>query len=206
MDVTAIEGVGFCPPFNGNYTARSVEEVSEEDLEPKTVLKVNPVTGEDMVYNDSSDDESFDPEKADGKVKECKVVETTVVKKVTRDRCILTKPDEDIEQPQTKPLKPFVSSGFAFQEINTIEKTTNVYFVKNKVNCNKPKVVQSSNAAPQCESSSSSGVQKERYVRVYREKRSCFHYGLVGHILKNCSYKNVGKRLEDPKLGRPFVE
>ncbi|KAI3754899.1 hypothetical protein L1987_54691 [Smallanthus sonchifolius] len=166
-------GVGYCPPFNGNYTSRTTEIVTEDDLEPKTILKVD---------------------------------ELVVVKKLTRDRCILTEPDEDIEQPQPKPVKKFVSSGFHFQENNKIEKISTLDFIKNKVDSEKPKVVQVSNTASQYESSTSRSVKQEKFVRVYKERRTSFHCGVVGHILVNCPYKNVGKRLEDPKLGRPFVK
>ncbi|KAI3712295.1 hypothetical protein L1987_70846 [Smallanthus sonchifolius] len=41
--------VGFVPPpFNGNYVVEP-EVIHEEELDPKTVLTVNPVTSEDMV-------------------------------------------------------------------------------------------------------------------------------------------------------------
>ncbi|KAI3725206.1 hypothetical protein L1987_64984 [Smallanthus sonchifolius] len=199
-------GVGYCPSFNGNYTSRITEVVTEDDLEPKTILNVNPITGEDIVYDDSSDDEIFDTNKYEGIVKDCKVDEPVVVKKVTRDRCILTEPDEDIEQPQIKQVTKFVSSGFDFQENNRIEKTSTLDFIKNMVVSEKPKVVQVSSTTSQCTSSNTTRVSRAKYVRVYKERRTCFHCGVVGHILINCSDKNLGKRLEDHRLGRPFVK
>ncbi|KAI3733240.1 hypothetical protein L1987_64460 [Smallanthus sonchifolius] len=135
-------GVGYYPPFNANYTPCLIEEVLVEDLEPKTVLNINHVTSNDMVYDDSTDDDVFDSEKVEGIVKDCKYVEPVVIKTVTRDMCILTEPDD---------------------------------------------------------------VQKENYVRVYKEKHACFYCGAVGHILNDCPNKNLGKRLENPKLARPLV-
>ncbi|KAI3795187.1 hypothetical protein L1987_37836 [Smallanthus sonchifolius] len=59
------------PPFNGNYSV-TPEIIKDEDLDPKTVLKVNPVTGEDMVYSEESDDEYFDEANVEGIPKEIK--------------------------------------------------------------------------------------------------------------------------------------
>ncbi|KAI3732880.1 hypothetical protein L1987_64091 [Smallanthus sonchifolius] len=202
-------GVGYFPPFNANYTPCFIEEVLVEDLEPKTVLNINHVTGNDMVYDDSTDNDVFDSEKVEGIVKECKYVEPVVMKTVTRDRCILTKPDDLSEQPKPKstfkPVKPFVSGGFDSQETNEIENISTRDFCKKKLEEETHKVVHSSNTISQCSSSTSFKVQKGKYVRVYKEKCSCFHCGTVGHILKDCPNKNLGKRLDNPKLARPFV-
>ncbi|KAI3677255.1 hypothetical protein L1987_86878 [Smallanthus sonchifolius] len=144
FDEKAIRGgVGYYIPFNGNYTSRTTKERT-------------------MVYDDSSDDETFDLDKFEGTVKDCKVDEPVVVKKVTRDRCILTEPDEDIEQPQPKPVKKFVSSGFNFQENNKIEKTSTLDVIKTKVDSEKPKVVQVSSTTSQCTSSSTTRVPREK--------------------------------------------
>ncbi|KAI3805317.1 hypothetical protein L1987_27575 [Smallanthus sonchifolius] len=89
-----VAGIGFVPPpFNANYVVEP-EIIHEEEIDPKTVLKVNPVTGEDMVYESDFEDEVFDEKKVEGIPKEVKLDEPTVVKTVTRDRCILTEPDE----------------------------------------------------------------------------------------------------------------
>ncbi|KAI3725222.1 hypothetical protein L1987_65002 [Smallanthus sonchifolius] len=65
-------GIGYVPPpFNGNYSV-TPEIIKDEDLDPKVVLKVNLVTGEDMVYSDESDDEYFDEAKVEGIPKEIK--------------------------------------------------------------------------------------------------------------------------------------
>ncbi|KAI3814158.1 hypothetical protein L1987_18905 [Smallanthus sonchifolius] len=154
----------------------------------------------------SNDDEFFDSKRVQGQVKDYKVVELVIIKRVTRDRCILTEPDEDIEQTKPKSLKPFVSAGFDFQEINKIEKISTVEFIKEKVEANKPKVVKLFNIVSQCESSGSGSVQKEMYARVYKEKHACFHCRIVGQILINYPDKNVGKRLDDPRMGSSFVE
>ncbi|KAI3776057.1 hypothetical protein L1987_45817 [Smallanthus sonchifolius] len=120
---------------------------------------------ERILFDDSSDEESFDSEKVEGIVKVCKVDEPVMVKRVTRDKCILTELDEV-----------------------------------------KSKVVQTSNTDIQCESSSSKGSHNERYDRVYKERRACFHCGVDGHVLRDCPDKNKGKCLENPRMGRPFVE
>ncbi|KAI3762729.1 hypothetical protein L1987_53170 [Smallanthus sonchifolius] len=71
-------GIGYVPPpFNGNYSV-APKIIKDEDLDPKTVLKVNPVTGEDMVYSDESDDEYFDEAKVEEIPKEIKVEELKV--------------------------------------------------------------------------------------------------------------------------------
>ncbi|KAI3774012.1 hypothetical protein L1987_48554 [Smallanthus sonchifolius] len=83
-------GIGFAPPpFNGNYAVEP-EIITEEDIDPKTILKINPVIGDEMVYDSDSDDEIFDAQKIDGVPKDVKFDEPKVVKQVTRDRCILT--------------------------------------------------------------------------------------------------------------------
>ncbi|KAI3732741.1 hypothetical protein L1987_63949 [Smallanthus sonchifolius] len=44
-----VAGIGFVPPpFNANYVVEP-EIIHEEEIDPKTLLKVNPVTGEDIV-------------------------------------------------------------------------------------------------------------------------------------------------------------
>ncbi|KAI3786565.1 hypothetical protein L1987_40331 [Smallanthus sonchifolius] len=54
-----VAGIGFVPPpFNANYVVEP-EIIHEEEIDPKTVLKVNPVTGEDMVYDSDTEDEVF---------------------------------------------------------------------------------------------------------------------------------------------------
>ncbi|KAI3810999.1 hypothetical protein L1987_20713 [Smallanthus sonchifolius] len=71
-------GIGYVPPpFSGNYSV-TPEIIKDEDLDPKTVLKVNPVTGEDMVYSDESDDEYFDEAKVEGIPKEVKKEDSKV--------------------------------------------------------------------------------------------------------------------------------
>ncbi|KAI3732722.1 hypothetical protein L1987_63929 [Smallanthus sonchifolius] len=89
-----VVGIGFIPPsFNVNYVVEP-EIIHEEEIDPNTVLKVNPVTREDMVYEYDSEDEVFDEKKVEGIPKEVKIDDPTIVKSVTRDRCILTEPEE----------------------------------------------------------------------------------------------------------------
>ncbi|KAI3775882.1 hypothetical protein L1987_45639 [Smallanthus sonchifolius] len=106
-----VAGIGFIPtPFNANYVVEP-EIINEEEINPKTVLKVNPVTGEDMVYESDSEDEMFDEKKVEGILKEVKIDDPTIVKTVTRDRCIMTEPEE-VKVVPTK-LSPILqSSGF----------------------------------------------------------------------------------------------
>ncbi|KAI3802357.1 hypothetical protein L1987_30488 [Smallanthus sonchifolius] len=87
-----VAGVGFVPPpFNGNYVIKP-EVILEEELDPKTVLNVNHVTGIP---------------------KEVNIDEPKVVKQVTRDRCILTEADEVIQPKLSKVLQTsgFVATG-----------------------------------------------------------------------------------------------
>ncbi|KAI3821550.1 hypothetical protein L1987_09118 [Smallanthus sonchifolius] len=60
-----VAGIGFVPPpFNANYVVEP-EIIHEEEIDPKIVLKVNPVTGEDMIYDSDSEDEVFDDKKVE---------------------------------------------------------------------------------------------------------------------------------------------
>ncbi|KAI3725337.1 hypothetical protein L1987_65123 [Smallanthus sonchifolius] len=106
-----VAGIGFVPPpFNANYVVEP-EIIHEEEIDPKTVLKVNPVTGEDMIYDSDSEDEVFEDKKIEGIPKEVQIDEPKVVKNVTHDRCILKEPDEmKVDQP--KLFKMLQSSGF----------------------------------------------------------------------------------------------
>ncbi|KAI3808089.1 hypothetical protein L1987_24031 [Smallanthus sonchifolius] len=66
-----------------------------------------------MVYDSDNDDKIFDAQKIDGVPKDVKFEEPKVVKQVTKDRCILTEPDE-AEQPTISPIlskSGFVSAG-----------------------------------------------------------------------------------------------
>ncbi|KAI3814330.1 hypothetical protein L1987_19081 [Smallanthus sonchifolius] len=119
-----ISGIGYVPPpFNGNYVVEP-EIVNEEDLDPKTVLKVNPVIGENMVYDSESDDEKFDENKTEGVHKEVKIEEPKVIKQVTRDRCILTEPDECVQPRISKVLSDsgFMSAGDIKKEISKFQR------------------------------------------------------------------------------------
>ncbi|KAI3762544.1 hypothetical protein L1987_52975 [Smallanthus sonchifolius] len=49
---------------------------------------------------------------------------------------------------------------------------------------------------------SSNARSNEPYRRTYKEKRTCFHCGMVGHILVNSPTKNQGKR---PIISQPTV-
>ncbi|KAI3725315.1 hypothetical protein L1987_65099 [Smallanthus sonchifolius] len=71
-------GIGYVPPpLNGIYSV-TPEIIKDEDFDPKTVLNVNPVTGEDIVYSDESDDEYFDEAKVEVIPKEVKKEDSKV--------------------------------------------------------------------------------------------------------------------------------
>ncbi|KAI3815562.1 hypothetical protein L1987_15233 [Smallanthus sonchifolius] len=183
-----VAGIGFVPPpFNVNYVVEP-EIIHEEEIDPKTVLKVNPVTGEDMVYESDSEDEEFDEKKVEGIPKEVKLDEPTVAKVVTRDRCILTEPDEvKVVTPKLSPI--FQSSGFVaagHQKVHSSKVPTQVYVPKKTVKCSE----QSSEAYS---SNGSSNSKNSSYFRTFKERRVCFHCNEAGHILINCPYKNKGK-------------
>ncbi|KAI3819652.1 hypothetical protein L1987_13496 [Smallanthus sonchifolius] len=183
-----VAGIGFIPPpFNANYVVEP-EIINEEEINPKTVLKVNPVTGEDMVYEYDSEDEVFDEKKVEGIPKELKIDDPTVVKSVTRDRCILTEPEE--VKVGTSKLSPILqSSGFVaagYQKVYSSKVPTQAYVPKKPINC-------SGHSSEAYSSDGSSNSKKTPYFRTYQERRVCFHCNEAGHILINCPYKNQGK-------------
>ncbi|KAI3825179.1 hypothetical protein L1987_06655 [Smallanthus sonchifolius] len=183
-----VAGIGFVPPpFNANYVVEP-EIIHEEEIDPKTVLKVNPVTGEDMVYESDSADEVFDETKVEGIPKEVKIDEPTVVKTVTHDRCILTEPDE-VKVVTPKLSLILQSSGFVaagHQKVHSSKVPTQVYVPKKIVNC-------SGKSSKAYSSDGSSNSKNSSYFRTYKERRVCFHCNEAGHILVNCPYKNHGK-------------
>ncbi|KAI3821476.1 hypothetical protein L1987_09044 [Smallanthus sonchifolius] len=131
-----VAGIGFIPPpFNANYVVEP-EIIHEEEIDPKTVLKVNPVTGEDMVYESDSEDKVFDEKKVEGIPKEVKIDDPTVVKSVTRDRCILTEPE--VVKVGTSKLSPILqSSGFVaagYQKVYSSKVPTQAYVPKKPIN------------------------------------------------------------------------
>ncbi|KAI3784071.1 hypothetical protein L1987_43163 [Smallanthus sonchifolius] len=205
-----VAGIGFVPPpFNANYVVEP-EIIHEEEIDPNTVLKVNPVTGEDMIYDSDSENEVFDDKKVEGIPKEVKLDEPKVVKNVTRDRCILTEVDE-VKVDQTKLSKMLQSSGFVaagHQKKNSSTVTKQVFVQKKPVNYS----VKSSEA---CSSKGLSNSRKTPYIRNHQDRRVCFHCNKAGHILIQCPYKNQGKLksvssqqcvvtiLKRPNVGKP---
>ncbi|KAI3762425.1 hypothetical protein L1987_52855 [Smallanthus sonchifolius] len=182
-----VAGVGFVPPpFNGNYVVEP-EIINEEEIDPKTVLKVNPVIGEEIMYDSDNDDEVFDDNKVEGVPKDVKLDETKLVKQVTRDRCILTEPDEVVQSNLSKGL---LTSGFVAvsHDKKTSSKVTKQVYVAKK------KVESSVTSSEGCSSGCSSTSRKRSYVRDHRDKKVCFHCNEVGHILIHCPYKNQTKK------------
>ncbi|KAI3805406.1 hypothetical protein L1987_27757 [Smallanthus sonchifolius] len=192
-----VTGIGFVPPpFNANYVVEP-EIIHEEEIDPKTVLKVNPVTGEDMIYDSDSEDEIFDDKKVEGIPKEVQLDEPKVVKNVTRDRCILTEPDEvKVDKPKLSRMlqsSGFVAAGYQKKNLSTV--TKQVFVQKKPVNC----LVKSSE---DCSSDGSSNSRKTPYIRNQQDRRVCFHCNETGHILIHCPYKNQGKLKSDPSQKR----
>ncbi|KAI3744718.1 hypothetical protein L1987_57809 [Smallanthus sonchifolius] len=187
-----VAGIGFVPPpFNANYVVEP-EIINEEEIDLKTVLKVNHVMGEDMVYDSDTEDEVFDDSKVEGIPREVKIEEPKVVKNVTWDRCILTEPEE-VKVVLTK-LSPILqSSGFVaagFQKVNSSKVPKLTYVPKKPINCSG----HSSEAFSSDGSSNSKKTSKKTsYFSSYQERRVCFHCNETGHILINCPYKNKGK-------------
>ncbi|KAI3742551.1 hypothetical protein L1987_60236 [Smallanthus sonchifolius] len=188
-----VAGIGFIPPpFNANYVVEP-EIINEEEIDPKTVLKVNPVTGKDMVYESDSEDEMFEENKVEGIPKEVKIHDPTVVKNVTRDRCIMTEPEEVKVVPNK--LSPILqSSGFVaagYQKVNCSKVPTQTYVQKKPINC-------SGHSSEAYTSDGSSNSKKTSYFRSYQERRVCFHCNEAGHILIYCPFKNQGKMKHVP--------
>ncbi|KAI3802078.1 hypothetical protein L1987_30203 [Smallanthus sonchifolius] len=120
--------IGFIPPpFNANYVVEP-EIIHEEEIDPKTVLKVNPVTREDMVYESDSEDEVFDEKKVEGIPKVVKIDDPTVVKSITRDRCILTEPEEVKAYVPKKPINCSGPSSEAYSSDGSSNSKKTPYF------------------------------------------------------------------------------
>ncbi|KAI3815732.1 hypothetical protein L1987_15411 [Smallanthus sonchifolius] len=184
-------GIGYVPPpFNGNYSV-TPEIIKDEDLDPKTVLKVNPVTGEDMVYSDESDDEYFDEAKVEGIPKAVKKEDSKVDSNSSGNYTFGSSsnsrrvPFKHVFPEKMKPeSKPVAKSG-----------------VPEKIKQKEVHVGESS--------SSASYRVKILYMRDYRETRTCFSCGLVGHIRIACPHKAKGNRHVTPEKvrthGKPYV-
>ncbi|KAI3732917.1 hypothetical protein L1987_64129 [Smallanthus sonchifolius] len=117
------------------------------------------------------------------------------------DNCSLTEPD--IIESNEK-LKVMLYGGY--KNINQVKKEAfsthfglgyqenlqKIYTPKNQSSSGQTTVHQTTSPAHHAESSNSRS--NEPYRRTYKEKRTCFHCGMVGHILVNCPVKNQGKR------------
>ncbi|KAI3784137.1 hypothetical protein L1987_43230 [Smallanthus sonchifolius] len=196
-----VAGIGFIPPpFNANYVVEP-EIINEEEIDPKTVLKVNPVTGEDMVYESDSKDEMFDEKKVEGIPKEVKIDDPIVVKTVTRDRCIMTEPEE-VKAVPTK-LSPILqSSGFVaagYQKVNSSKVPTQTYVPKKPINCSR-------HSSEAYSSDGSSNSKKTSYFRTYHERRTVPSQPKVVKILKRKDEGKSSSSLEKNLPGRSFVK
>ncbi|KAI3712368.1 hypothetical protein L1987_70922 [Smallanthus sonchifolius] len=213
-------GIGYVPPpFNGNYSM-TPEIIKDEDLDPKTVLKVNPVIGEDMVYSDESDDEYFDEAKVEGIPKEVKK-EDSKVDSNSSGNYTFGSSSNSRRVPYVRDYKDR-RTCFHFNEMgHTVvncpyKNKRKKHVVPEKV---KPesKLVEKKFVPSQTpkevhvvESSSSASYRvKIPYMREYSEKRSCFYCGLLGHIRIACPHNAKGNRHVTPgnvrTLGKPYV-
>ncbi|KAI3797616.1 hypothetical protein L1987_32876 [Smallanthus sonchifolius] len=213
-------GIGYVPPpFNGNYSL-TPEIIKDEDLDPKTMLKVNPVTGEDMVYSDESDDEFFDEAKVEGILKEIKVEEPKVDSNSSRNytfgsssnsrRVPYVRDYKDMhtcfhcnEMGHIVVKYPFKNKGKKHvvpAKMKPESKSVEKKFVQSQ----SPKEVHVGES-----SSSASYRVKIPYMREYSETRSCLYCGLVGHIRITCPHNAKGNRHVTPGKvrthGKPYV-
>ncbi|KAI3808199.1 hypothetical protein L1987_24147 [Smallanthus sonchifolius] len=152
-----------------------------------TVLKVNPVTGEDMIYDFDYVDEVFEDKKVEGIPKEVQLDEPKVVKNVTRDRCILTEPDE-VKVDQPKISKMLQSNGFvaAGHQKKNLSTTTKQVFVQKKP------VNYSVKSSDDCSLDGSSNLRKTPYIKRFKQHDK--------HISKSVVFQN---RFKIPHVGIP---
>ncbi|KAI3712346.1 hypothetical protein L1987_70898 [Smallanthus sonchifolius] len=161
--------------------------------------------------DDSASDEEFFTDEGsentcpDGVVSEELLDEQKVKKNVVtdHDNCILTEPD--IVETNEK-LKVMLYGGY--KNINQVKKEAfaahyGLGYQENLQKYYTPKIQSSSgqtNASVRQttphvhHAESSNAISNEPYRRTYKEKRTCFHCCMVGHILVNCHNKNQGKR------------
>ncbi|KAI3805377.1 hypothetical protein L1987_27710 [Smallanthus sonchifolius] len=201
-------GIGYVPPpFNGNYSV-TPEIINDEDLDPKTVLKVNPVTGEDMVYSDESDDDYFNEAKVEGIPKAVKKEDSKVDSNSSGNYTF--------ESSSNSRRVPFVRdykdrrTCFHCNEMGHIvvncpyKNKGKKHVFPEKMKPENPKEVHVG------ESSSSAAYRvKIPYMREYRETRSCFYCGLVGHLRIACPHNVKGNCHVTPEKvrthGKPYV-
>ncbi|KAI3807432.1 hypothetical protein L1987_23360 [Smallanthus sonchifolius] len=98
------------------------------------------------------------------------------------DNCILTEPD-------------IIESNDKLKKICKKYYTPKNQSISGQTPVHKP-------TPPTHNAESSNARSNEPYRRTYTDKRTCFHCGLVGHILVNCPSKNQGKR---PIVSQPAV-
>ncbi|KAI3732377.1 hypothetical protein L1987_63581 [Smallanthus sonchifolius] len=173
------------------------------------MLKVNPVTGEDMVYSDESDDEYFDEAKVEGIPKEIKKEDSKVDSNSSRNYTFGSSSNSR-RVPYVRDYKGR-STCFHCNEMGHIVVTC-PYKNKGKKHVVPEKVKTESRPVEKKfihsqtpkkvhvgESSSSASYRvKIPYMREYSEKRSCFYCGLVGHIRIACPHKDKGNRHVTP--------
>ncbi|KAI3821642.1 hypothetical protein L1987_09211 [Smallanthus sonchifolius] len=214
-------GIGYVPPaFNRNYSV-TPEIIKEEYLDPKTVLKVNPVTGEDMVYSNERDDEYFDEAKVEGIPKEVKK-EDSKVDSYSFGNYTFGSSSNSRRVPYVRDYKDrrtcFHCSEIGHIVVNCPYKNKGKKHVVPEKMKPKSKPVAKSGVPEKIKpkevyvgesSSNSSYRMKIPYMRDYSEKRSCFSCGIVGHIRIACPHKAKGNRHVTPEKVRtprkPYV-
>ncbi|KAI3732891.1 hypothetical protein L1987_64103 [Smallanthus sonchifolius] len=188
------------PPVSGKF----VNSLIDIDL-----FCLDESSSQDVSSN--KDDSSSKNTCPEGVVSEELLGEQKVKKNIITDsdNCILTEPDIIVSNEK---LKVMLYGGY--KNINQVKKEAfsphfglgyqenlqKFYTPKNQSSSGQTTVHQTTFLAHHAESSNARS--NEPYRRTYKEKRTCFHCGMVGHILVNCPAKNQGKR---PIVSQPAV-
>ncbi|KAI3732629.1 hypothetical protein L1987_63836 [Smallanthus sonchifolius] len=92
--------------------------------------------------------------------------------------------------------------GVVYEELLGEQKVkkNNITDCDNLLYSQKPIITVHQTTFPVHHAESSNARSNEPYRRTYKEKRACFHCGMVGHIIVNCPNKNQGKR---PVVSQP---
>ncbi|KAI3804171.1 hypothetical protein L1987_32344 [Smallanthus sonchifolius] len=164
----------------GEASSSSIETISSSD--------------EDFYSRECSKDN-----KVEGSVSKELINEPKINKNIVnnRDNCILIEPD--VIESNDK-LKKMLYGDFKTikQKKETLANTLGKNFQENIDKHYTPKIQSTPLVVHQISSKShqnkpSSSKTYESYKRIFKERRSCFHYGTFGHILVNCPYKNQEK-------------
>ncbi|KAI3797448.1 hypothetical protein L1987_32705 [Smallanthus sonchifolius] len=127
------------------------------------------------------------------------IVEKNIV--IDRDNCILTEPETIETNEKLKVMLYGFANHYGLGYKANLEK---YYTPKNESTSGPSKTTTNvhQTTSPAHHAKSSYAKSNEPYRRIYKEKRDCFHCGMVGHILVNFPTKNQGKR---PIVSKPAV-